>query len=91
MHLHHILNFSKARGNERLRRFLARNPVELTVYICGDHNVSRWADTGAARKQLLWYNCQRYGEARVRRVYEQALGLLKQVPPEWRWEAVTDG
>lgn len=90
LHLHHIVNFTKARGNERLRRFLANNPPELTAYICADHNVSRWADTREARRRLLWYNSERYGEARVRRVYEQALALLKVVPPEWRWEAVCE-
>ena len=90
LHLHHILNFSKARGNDRLRKMLAKNPPELTAMVCEAHNVGRWADTREARQRLLRRNCVRYGEARVRRVYEQALALLKQPPPEWRWEAVMD-
>jgi hypothetical protein len=90
LHLHHILNFSKARGNDRLRKLLAKNPPELTAMVCEAHNVGRWADTREARQRLLQRNCERYGEARVRRVYEQALGLLKVVPPEWRWEVVID-
>jgi len=90
LHLHHILNFSKARGNDRLRKLLATNPPELTVLVCEGHNVSRWADSKQARTRLLRHNADRYGEARVRRVYERALSLLKVVPPEWRWEAVMD-
>ena len=90
LHLHHILNFSKARGNDRLRKMLATNPPELTALVCEAHNVGRWADTREARRRLLRRNCDRYGEARVRRVYERALSLLKQEPPEWRWSAVVD-
>lgn len=88
LHLHHVLNFSKARGNERLRRMLAGNPPELTAMVCEAHNVGRWADTREAMARLLLQNFDRYGEARVRRVYERALGLLKQIPPEWKLEAI---
>lgn len=89
LHLHHIVNFSKARGNDRLRKFLAKNPLELTVMVCEAHNVGRWADTRESMRRLLLYNANRYGEARVRRVYEEAIGLLKVVPHEWLWEVVT--
>lgn len=53
IHLHHIISFTQARGNKRVRKILKGNPEELTAWVCSAHNVGRWADSRKARAILL--------------------------------------
>ena len=50
---HHIINFSMALGNKKVRTFLKTNPPELMAWVCATHNRQRWADGRKARAILL--------------------------------------
>ena len=50
---HHIINFSMARGNKKIKKILKKNPPELMAWVCATHNRDRWADGRKARAILL--------------------------------------
>ena len=50
---HHIVSFSMARGNKKVRKILKKNPEELMAWVCATHNRQRWADSRKARAILL--------------------------------------
>ena len=53
MDRHHIINYTMARGDAKVRAILAKNPPELMAWVCANHNRQRWADHRKARAQLL--------------------------------------
>lgn len=66
----HIINKSKARGNDAVRAILASCPPEVMSDVCSAHNVARWADTDEARRIMLLQNVYRFGWARMQRFFE---------------------
>jgi hypothetical protein len=66
----HILNKSKARGNEEVRAILAACPEEVMATICTRHNVDRWADQPDARRILLLQNVYRFGWHRMKKFFD---------------------
>lgn len=62
------------------------NDHSLITRICGNHNVSRWADTSDARRMLL-LEMNAMTKGRTRRMVES---IPWKVPaPEWSWKALT--
>ena len=53
MDWHHLISFSMARGNAKVRKILKANPPELMAWVCATHNRQRWADGRKARAILL--------------------------------------
>jgi hypothetical protein len=87
--LHHIINFSQARGNTAVRQILKSNPPELTEWVCSAHNVGRWADTSEARSRLLRLKIQEFGYEHMRWFVDEFIGDLWKIPrPEMRLDAL---
>lgn len=61
----HILNKSKARGNEEVRALLVTCPAEIMATVCLSHNVDRWADTKDAQRILLLQKVWEFGYAHM--------------------------
>ena len=53
LHLHHLINFSKAVGNKKVRKILKSNPEELTDWVCAGANIGRIADEKGAQAVLF--------------------------------------
>jgi hypothetical protein len=84
----HILNKSKARGNEEVRAILASCPEEVMAQVCETHNVGRWADSKQAQRILLLQNIYRFGWVRMANFFD---GLPWKVPhPELTLEALLE-
>jgi hypothetical protein len=66
----HILNKSKARGNEEVRAILVACPEEIMAWVCAAHNVDRWADEKDAQRILLLQNVYRFGWRRMKDFFD---------------------
>jgi hypothetical protein len=66
----HVLDKSKARGNEEVRAILVSCPEEIMVQVCLSHNSDRWADTKDAQRILLLHNIYRFGWARMKAFFD---------------------
>lgn len=89
LHLHHLVNYSKARGNKAVRAILKENPPELTSWVCAWANVDRTADTRGAQAFLWEKKVREYGKSHIERYLAD---LPWKVPrPELRLEALLDG
>lgn len=92
LHLHHIVNFSKAMGNKWVRALLKTNPPELTSWVCANSNVDRTADEPGAQSWLLEKKVAEFGYSYMRIYLNDYVGKHWKVPrPELRLEALLDG
>lgn len=66
----HILNKSKARGNEEVRAILVQCPEEIMASVCLAHNMERWADQKDAQRILLLQNIYRFGWQRMKDFFD---------------------
>jgi len=66
LHLHHIINRGKFRGNTPARIYCEELPRIFLIEVCEWHNVMRWADSKQARKYLFLLKIKEYGEDKVR-------------------------
>ena len=88
LHLHHLINYSKARGNDEVRAILKELPPELTSWVCANANVDRTADTRGAQAFLWAKKVSEYGREHIKRTLDE---LPWKVPrPELRLEALLD-
>jgi len=62
----HIVNKSKARGNEEVRAILVACPDEVMAQVCEGHNVGRFADAKEAQRILLLQKVYVFGYAHMR-------------------------
>ena len=62
------------------------NDHSLQARICGNHNVSRWADTDEARRTML-IEMNHVTKGRTRRMVESI--PWKAPAPEWSWYSLT--
>ena len=96
LHLHHLINYSKARGNKEVRKILKSmvefqdgeppHPKELTDWVCAGANVGRIADTKGAQCVLFQKKVKQYG---YEYMSEYLAGLPWKYPkPELRLEAL---
>jgi hypothetical protein len=67
---HHLLNKSKALGNEEVRAILVACPEEIMAAVCQGHNVGRYADQPEARRILLLQAVHRFGWARMKDFFD---------------------
>lgn len=65
IHLHHLVNRGKLRGNVAARLYCESLPHIFLAEVCEWHNVMRWADTKQARKYLFLQKVAEYGEEAV--------------------------
>ena len=88
LHKHHLINYSKARGNKRIRAILKENPPELTSWVCANANVDRTADEKGAQAHLWALKVKTHGYDHIKRTLDE---LPWKVPrPELRLEALLD-
>lgn len=86
LHKHHLINYSKALGNAKVRAILKTNPKELTADVCAWSNVDRTADTRSAQAFLWEKKVSEYGKSHIERYLAD---LPWKVPrPELRLEAL---
>ncbi len=92
LHKHHIINYSKARGNKVVRALLKTNPRELTSWVCANANVDRTADELGAQAHLLEKKVDEFGYSYMRMYVNEYVGQHWKIPrPELRLEALLDG
>jgi hypothetical protein len=84
----HILNKSKARGNEEVRAILVACPDEVMAQVCYHHNTSRFADAPYARRILLLQKIYLYGWAHMKAFFDDLPWKVRH--PELTLEGMLD-
>ena len=86
LHLHHLVNYSKALGNAEVRAILKTNPPELTSWVCANANTARVADSKGAQAFLFEKKVREHGYDHIKRTLDD---LPWKIPrPELTLEAL---
>ncbi len=89
LHLHHLINYSKARGNKEVRAILKDNYHEITSWVCANANGDRTADETGAQSWLLEKKVAEFGYSYMRYYLNEYIGQHWKIPrPELTLEAL---
>ncbi len=88
-HLHHWVGRGVVLGNKKARRYLDQH-VNMT-WVCGAHNIERWADARRGRQLITWHKVMVEGH-HPDELEAFIDGIPWKVQPhEYKWEVLISG